>query len=202
MDVVFYTQRVEIKEKYGERWDCADQNIPFFLEKCGYLSIPVPNNWEIAKMMLHQFKPVGIVLTGGNSLNKYGGDAPERDALEIKLLSYALEYDIPVFGFCRGMQVILDFFGCRLEEVYGHVAVHHEIHGIFGERKVNSYHRQACFLVNPPLEILAKAEDGVIEAVRHKQKPVLGIMWHPEREELFSSDDIKCVQKLFGKAEE
>ena len=93
MDVVFYTQRVEIKEKYGERWDCADQNIPFFLEKCGYLSIPVPNNWEIAKMMLHQFKPVGIVLTGGNSLNKYGGDAPERDALEIKLLSYALEYN-------------------------------------------------------------------------------------------------------------
>ena len=57
-------------------------------------------------------------------------------------------------------------------------------------------------MVNPPLEILAKAEDGVIEAVRHKQKPVLGIMWHPEREELFSSDDIKCVQKLFGKAEE
>ncbi len=202
MERVVYTQRVEIVESYQERRDCADQNIPRFLQTCGYLPIPIPNVIESVFNFIEQIHPAGIVLTGGNSLNKYGGDAPERDALEIKLLSYALEYDIPVFGFCRGMQVILDFFGCRLEEVYGHVAVHHEIHGIFGERKVNSYHRQACFLVNPPLEILAKAEDGVIEAVRHKQKPVLGIMWHPEREELFSSGDIKCVQKLFGKAEE
>lgn len=36
MQTVIYTQRVEIVEGYGERRDCADQNIPKFLQVCGY----------------------------------------------------------------------------------------------------------------------------------------------------------------------
>ena len=199
MEIVLYTQRVEIIKSYGERRDCADQNIPRFIEACGYLPVPMPNIWSIAENMMAYMKPSGIVLTGGNSLGKYGGDAPERDELEKRELDFALQHEIPVYGFCRGMQVIVDYFGCELEEVQGHVAIRHKIFGKLGMLDVNSFHNQACKMVKPPLEALAWTEDGVIEAVGYKEKSILGTMWHPERENGFCKADIERVVNLFGK---
>ena len=195
--IILYTQRVEVIESYGERRDCADQNIPRFIEACGYLPIPLPNIRNIAEKLIEQIQPSGIILTGGNSLAKYGGDAPERDEAERRILDVSIEHDIPVYGFCRGMQVILDYFGCELEQVQGHVAVHHKILGILGGLEVNSFHNQACYRVKDPLEVLAQTQDGVIEAVRHKDKRILGTMWHPEREKPFPISDIQQIQKLF-----
>lgn len=199
MKIVLYTQRVEVIEGYGERWDCADQNIPRFIEACGYLPIPLPNIKSIAAKMVEQMQPEGIILTGGNSLVKYGGNAPERDETEKSILHIALERDIPVYGFCRGMQVILNYFGCELEQVQEHVAVRHRIFGKLGELEVNSFHNQACCHIKSPLEVLAETEEGVIEAVRHKEKHILGTMWHPERENPFQLLDIQRVQLLFGR---
>lgn len=197
MKIVLYTQRVEVIEGYGERRDCADQNIPRFIEACGYLPIPLPNIKSIAEKMVEQMQPEGIILTGGNSLVKYGGNAPERDEAEKSILHIALERDIPVYGFCRGMQVILDYFGCELEQVREHVAVRHRIFGELGELVVNSFHNQACCHIKSPMEVLAESEDGVIEAVRHKGKHILGTMWHPERETPFRVLDMQRVQMLF-----
>ncbi|MCI8634309.1 MAG: C26 family cysteine hydrolase domain-containing family [Eubacterium sp.] len=199
MKIVLYTQRVEIVKNYGERRDCADQSIPRFIEACGYLPVPMPNIWSVAEHMLTCLNPSGIVFTGGNSLEKYGGDAPERDELEYKVLDFALFHGLPVYGFCRGMQVIADYFGCMLEQVQGHVAVRHEVLGELGTLYVNSYHNQACFMVKPPLEVLARAKDGVIEAVCCRDKHILGTMWHPEREQWFCESDMARLQKLFRK---
>lgn len=199
METVLYTQRVEVVKSYGERRDCADQNIARFLSACGFLPLPVPNVKELAEKMVLELKPVGIVFTGGNSLVKYGGDAPERDETEYAMLKLALEYDIPVYGFCRGMQTILDFYGCELSDVTGHVAVHHDIGGALGKRSVNSFHNQACLCVNDAVEVLANTEDGVIEAIKVKNKKIVATMWHPEREQDFKKEDIELVQKLFGK---
>ncbi len=198
MKVVLYTQRVEIIESYGERRDCADQNIAHFIGVCGYLPIPLPNDRSIAEQIIRQIQPTGIVLTGGNSLVKYGGNAPERDEMEKKVLDLALEHDIPVYGFCRGMQVIADYFGCDLVNVQGHVSVHHMISGQMGCLEVNSFHNQACCSVKEPLEVMAQTEDGVIEAICYKEKRILGTMWHPERENPFVDADIRRVQELFG----
>lgn len=198
MKIVLYTQRVEVIESYGERRDCADQDIPRLIEACGYLPLPIPNIKNVAEKMIKQTRPSGIVLTGGNSLEKYGGDAPERDETEKMILDISLQHDIPVYGFCRGMQVILDYFECELEQVQGHVAVRHKILGALGGLEVNSFHRQACRSVKSPLEVLAKTEDGVIEAVQHKDKHILGTMWHPERENPFTISDVRRIQELFG----
>lgn len=198
MKIVLYTQRVEIIESYGERRDCADQNIPRFIEACGYLPVPMPNVWNIAERMLLDLKPAGVILTGGNSLGKYGGDAPERDDMEKKVLDFALEHDLPVYGFCRGMQVIVDYFDSTLQTVQGHVAVYHRIDGELGIQEVNSFHNQACYEVKAPLEILARAGDGVVEAVCYKEKKIMATMWHPEREKPFADSDIRRVQRLFG----
>ena len=198
MQTVIYTQRVEIVEGYGERRDCADQNIPRFLQSCGYLPIPVPNICDIVQGMIDEIRPTGIVLTGGNSLCKYGGNAPERDEAERKMLEIAIERNIPVYGFCRGMQVILDYYGCPLVEVKGHVAVRHTLAGVLGGIEVNSFHNQACMDVSDSLEVLAKTEDGVVEAVRAKYERILATMWHPEREQPFVVSDMDCLKKLFS----
>lgn len=200
MNIVVYTQRVEIEENYKEKRDCADQRIPEFLQKCSYLPIPLPNNAKIVKELIDNIKISGIVLTGGNSLVKYGGNAPERDEVDTVLIKYAIENKIPLYGFCRGMQSILDYFGNELINVKGHVAVRHKIRGKEDTTEVNSYHNQACIkLKNDSLEIVMQAEDGVIEKVKHKNLPIVGTMWHPEREIEFRNEDINLVKKLIGK---
>jgi putative glutamine amidotransferase len=98
----------------------------------------------------------------------------------------------------------LDYFGCELTDVKGHVAVRHRLLGTFGGLEVNSFHNQALvkkgdFAGNGDvLEILAYTDDGVVEAVHHKKYKILATMWHPEREEIFRDDDIKRVQNLFA----
>ena len=200
MKSVIYTQRVEVVESYKERRDCTDQRIADFLVSCGYLPVPLANVAGIAEEYLRKLNPVGILLTGGNSLCQYGGNAPERDAMDEKLLHLAETKMIPVLGICRGMQSIVNHFGGVLEDVTGHVAVKHTLQGSMGGRIVNSFHNQACKEVGTEtrLQVLASTEDNVIEAVKHKDFPIVGIMWHPEREETYCAEDIELLKGLFG----
>ncbi len=198
MKTILFTQRVEIVESYGERRDCADQRIAEFFCACGYLPVAVPNQETIACQLLEKATPAGIVFTGGNSLVSYGGDAPERDQTERQLLEIALEKNIPVYGFCRGMQVILDYFGEGLEKVEGHIAVKHRIEGTFENRIVNSFHSLAVKEIKQPMiEVLARSEDGVVEAATVRGKRALMTMWHPERMSPFEERDIRMVRSFF-----
>lgn len=197
MKKIIYTQRVETIESYQERRDCADQRIPEFLYRCGYLPVPIPNRGLDLEAYFYHENPDGLLFTGGNSLAKYGGDAPERDKTEQWLLKEAIRYKIPVYGFCRGMQMILDFFNVPLVEVEGHVAVRHTVSGVWGERQVNSYHQQAADHAGDEFMITAVAEDGIIEAIAHKKYPIIGTMWHPEREMPFEDIDVSRVKELF-----
>ena len=45
-------------------------------------------------------------------------------------------------------------------------------------------------------EVLSKSADGVIKAIRHLNLPWEGWMWHPEREEEYSTEDVERLQKL------
>ena len=46
------------------------------------------------------------------------------------------------------------------------------------------------------LEVLAISSDGVVEAVQHKELPLM-VLWHPEREKLFSNFDIQLFREYF-----
>ena len=199
MKKIIFTQRVEVVASYNERRDCADQRISSLLNACGYIPIPIPNNIELIHSFVEHIAPDGIVLTGGNSLVKYGGNAPERDAVDSALISTSIDKHIPLYGFCRGMQVILDYFGESLDTVKNHVAIRHKLMGQESfTRIVNSYHNQACLSVqNPDLEILAKTEDGIIEAIKHKKHPIMATMWHPERESPFDKADLDFIKNIF-----
>ncbi|HXX22385.1 MAG TPA: gamma-glutamyl-gamma-aminobutyrate hydrolase family protein [Terriglobia bacterium] len=197
MKTVAVTQRVSIIPEYGERRDCLDQAWTKFLAACGLLPVALPNVMDTALALCEWAGIAGLVLTGGNDLAEYGGDAPERDAVEHALLSWAQQRDMPVLGVCRGMQVIQQHFAIELRRVEGHVAKRQVIH-IDGEcREVNSYHHLAAFDSRPPLEVWAVADDGAVEAIRHSVQPITGIMWHPERSAPFSSADVVLFRQVF-----
>ena len=197
MKKIFYTQRVDVVEAYGERRDAIDQRVPLFLSACGFLPVSLPNLPNIALSIVQNCQVDGVFLTGGNSLCKYGGNAPERDAAERELVTWAIRKKIPVFGICRGMQVLTDYFGGSLAPVSNHVRIYHAIFGKINIDSVNSYHNLMITELPNELEAVAHTTDGVIEGIRHRYLPLMGIGWHPEREAKFSLEDVRLVKDYF-----
>jgi len=196
MKTVAVTQRVTVDPPHSTRRDCLDQAWTKFLLGCGLVPIPVPNSVEAALKICDRVD--GIVLTGGNDLAAYGGDAPERDETETALLDLAERRDLPVLGVCRGMQMIQHRFGSRLQRVAGHVAPCQRISIDGRSVETNSYHNFGAMEVFPPLTTWAIAGDGVIKAVKHTDRRMLGVMWHPERLDPFAADDVALFSEFFG----
>ncbi len=186
------TQRVEVEPEYGERRDCLDQSWASLFKVLDFDLIPIPNNHEDISNWAMRMKLNGIVLSGGNDLTHLPNvtkPAPERDACERNLLSWAANLDIPVLGVCRGMQMMNYFLGGSIKSVHGHVACKHDVkpctkNNLFlNYVAVNSFHGWGIDASNlsPCLMPQLIAEDGSVEAFQHESKPWLGIMWHPER---------------------
>ncbi len=189
------TQRVEYIEATGERRDALSQEWSALAEACGFLPLLLPNRPPIVRQLLAAAKPDGILLTGGNDLASYGGDAPERDETERFLLQYAVESHTPLLGVCRGMQMLLDYFGTSLQRVEGHVRTEHPLSN--GDR-VNSFHNWGAMDCRPPLTPVLKCADGVLEAAVHRDYPwIHGIMWHPERYHPPRARDIQLIKEAF-----
>lgn len=195
--LVAVTQRVDVSQT-RERRDALDQNWPRFLAACGLQAVPLPNH-PSATALFDRAGCGGLILSGGNDLSFYGGDAPERDANEARLVDLAVARDLPVLGVCRGMQFLLHGWGVPLSVVDGHVGKPHLVTGPLGSRLVNSYHRYGARDAAPGLSVLARSPDGGIECVRHDRLPHLGIMWHPEREDPFRDEDVALVREHFGR---
>jgi N5-(cytidine 5'-diphosphoramidyl)-L-glutamine hydrolase len=167
-----------------------------FLLECGLVPVPVPNSVDAALQICDQMD--GIVLTGGNDLSAYGGDAPERDATETALLDLAERRDLPVLGVCRGMQMILHRFGGRLHRVEGHVRPRQRIWIEGCSAEVNSFHNFGATVASAPLISWAVADDGVIKAIKHEHRRMIGVMWHPERLEPFRGEDVALFARVFA----
>jgi putative glutamine amidotransferase len=198
MKLVAVTQRVSLAPSHAERRDCLDQAWPAFLGACGLLCVPLPNDAAVALALCDTLPISGLVLTGGNDLAAVGGDAPERDATELAVLEATLARGLPVLGVCRGMQLIQHRASVPLRRVEGHVTARQDIL-IDGEpAETNSYHNFGATESRPPLETWAVAADGVVKAVRDRERALTGIMWHPERQSPFSPRDIALVRRMFG----
>lgn len=198
MKRIIFTQRVDVIESYGERRDCADQNVSGFIAACGFLPVPIMNNPLLAATFCESIEPDGIFFSGGNDLTSYGGNAPERDETERFLIEYAVKKSIPLFGICRGMQMIADYYGAGLEKIEGHIRVTHPIKGQITRDGVNSFHGMGIRGVPNPLIELSKSDDGVIEAIQHKDYRIAAIMWHPERVKGYSKEDINLVSNFYN----
>lgn len=192
MKVVAVSQRVDSHPEREETRDALDQRLIGFLLTAGFIPVPVPNGFPLDHW-LAAVAPHAIVLSGGNDIGQW----PARDRTESELLDHARERQLPVLGICRGMQMLAHEAGGELKPVTGHVRTRHQLSGrIVAE--VNSYHSLALAGCPQGFDVMARSEDGEIEAIRHLQLPWEGWMWHPEREADFATHDLERIRQLFG----
>ena len=197
MMLLAVSQRVDLVPGRAEKRDALDQRWTHFLSHCGFAPLLMPNQPETAVRLFAATRCAGVLLTGGNDLQGLGGDSPERDRTEHLLINQALVQNLPVLGVCRGMQLIQQRYGTTLQPVRGHVASDRVIDRSGTPLVRTCYHRFGATQTASDLEILSRAEDGVIEEVRHLSLPVRGLMWHPERPERPAIEDVALFQSFF-----
>ena len=184
------TLRVENILKYNEKRDAISHEWVKLIEKLDMIPIFIPNTLNDVKLFVEELELDGLILSGGD--NK--GDEELRDQTENILIKFGMQNKIPILGICRGMQVINDYFGGNIiiTKNNEHVDKDHEIIITdkkireileFKEKKVNSYHHNIILEKNlgKGLKSFAKTNDNTIEGFLHNEFPIIGIMWHPER---------------------
>lgn len=189
-------QREDEHPDLKESRDALDIRWHHFLRACGLLAVPMPNDPELALIQAVALRCRGLVLTGGGDLEREGKTPDRREKTERALYAWAREANLPVIGVCRGMQFLITVAGGTLDEVEGHLVSRHPVELQTGERMVNSFHRFAALTVPPGFEVIARA-GAVVEAIRHHEMPVLGMMWHPERDHPFDPTDVAMIRSLF-----
>lgn len=157
----------------------------------------------------------GLLVSGGYDIHpKYFGQkphpsitlsAPERDEFEIKIIKLALKKNVPVFGICRGLQVINIAMGgtifqdlsCAPFKTLKHADpteignIYHKVKiekgtilsGIIGsdQIEVNSSHHQIIDKTGRKLKAVAHSSDGVIEGLESTDfRFLVAVQWHPE----------------------
>ena len=158
----------------------------------------------------------GLLLTGGGDIHPDNFDQEwhpalkfvneDRDELEIPLCREKIEADLPVFGICRGIQIMSVAMGGSLyqdvpsqfidplthpakgntEDSKHEIEIEHgsRLSKIVGKSadEVNSAHHQAVDEIGEGFVVTARSEDEVIEAIENPLKKfVLGVQYHPER---------------------
>lgn len=192
MKKIGITLRVENFEKYDEKRDAISHDWIQYLSEKNIIPIFIPNNLPNLDLFLNTVRLDGIILSGGDN----PGEFLERDKTEKELLDYGIRENIPIIGICRGLQVINDYFGGRIEldDTSSHVKTRHEVDitndkfkKLFHSNKiiVNSFHNNILLEKNlgAELQVFAKSNrDNTIEGISHRKFPIMGVMWHPERE--------------------
>jgi putative glutamine amidotransferase len=150
---------------------------------------------------------------------RIGGVDAERDRLELALARWVVADEKPFFGICRGSQILNVALGGTLYRDIGehpgaqrhtfpypefpHALRPHEIKveedsllaDVLGEPMiaVNSLHHQANQDIAPGLRVVARAPDGIVEALEIPDHPFgLTVQWHPE-----CLPDAPEMQRLF-----
>src|SRR5215211_1360037 len=178
--------------------------------------IPPSVSLRAAKALLDSVD--GLLLSGGPDLDpgyygeepipELGTTIPDWDALEMALLGLALKRGMPIFGICRGMQLLNVALGGTLyqdvpsqfgADVLNHwqttpkCQVTHEVEVLddsylakITDRQtieVNSYHHQGIKGLADVLAVAARCADGVIEALESRDfsdRWMVGVQLHPE----------------------
>jgi anthranilate synthase component 2 len=117
-----------------------------------------------------------------------GPKDPQAAGISVELIA-KLHREIPIFGVCLGMQSMNEAFGGKTVRapvpMHGKTSeVRHEQRGVFAGLpspiKVARYHSLAVTDIDPALEITARASDGVIMGLSHRNYPLHGVQFHPE----------------------
>lgn len=129
-----------------------------------------------------------------------------RDRYELEMLQIAQKMRLPILGICRGCQILNVFYGGTLfQDVHEYGGASHKhrcirtyeknthlvsiesgtlLHQLYHKKSatVNSVHHQSVERLGKGLQISARAEDGIVEAIESldPNRFVMGVQWHPE----------------------
>jgi len=200
----------------------VEQSVPHWVMSGGALPVMIPSptgetaRGDVTFADYAQWLD-GLVLHGGADVwpGSYGetplkeawtGDR-NRDEYEIALVHAFVAAGKPVFGICRGLQLINVAYGGTLYQDVGtqhpQALVHrdavaydlnfHEVELVAGSRlagllpgenrhTINSVHHQGVKDLAKDFVVEARSpEDGMIEAIRHAGAAwIAGVQWHPE----------------------
>ncbi|AGT44038.1 gamma-glutamyl-gamma-aminobutyrate hydrolase family protein [Treponema pedis] len=175
--------------------------------------LPIIENKEDIKIQAENMD--GIIIMGGydvspvffneEPLSCLGEVLPKRDIYEIELIKTAKEIQKPIFGICRGLQILNVAFGGSLYQdissVKREIQIQHNqkarpdirthsiqtkekslMRKLFGKTDtVNSYHHMAIKDVAKDFIATAWAPDGIIEAMEYSGNGyIIGVQFHPE----------------------
>lgn len=148
--------------------------------------------------------------------NAYGVDR-DVDDFSLGVVRASLASEVPVLGICRGSQVLNVALGGTLIPDIEDFALHHGesddelfidedvtvdpnswVGRTLGRERVTvrSGHHQAIDQVGEGLRVVARADDGLAEAVEHEQQWAVGVQWHPEEAQA-SADDLRRLFAAF-----
>ena len=187
------------------------------INKVGGLAVLLPGTLDDRVVSEYIERCDGFLLSGGADIDaKFFGErnlpfngelSPYRDHMEIIITRKAVENNKPLFGICRGIQIMNVAMGGNIyqdisSQIKDRQLLKHEqdapkwypTHKIHIDRnsklmqclkseeiEVNSFHHQAVKDVAHGFKVTASSEDGVIEAIEYTgHKFALGVQWHPE----------------------
>lgn len=193
---VAITMRTQSLDSPMEIRDCLDERWWHFLECCGITPICLPNSIALANALLEEMPISGLILTGGGDIFPIAKEYSLRENIEETAIKYMVNHNLPILGVCRGMQKICAYFGGTLKKISNHVNVMHKI-VTETNREVNSFHQYGIDFLPKSFYVSARSEDGEVESIQCREGKIVGIMWHPEREAIFSKEDVGLFKNFF-----
>ena len=145
-------------------------------------------------------KPHALVLSGG----------PQSVFEDENDYSFIFNHeDLPILGVCYGMQLMGRYFEGKVERgtigEYGHAKIHttndHSISNVPNEINVWMSHSDHITELPKDFQLVMESHNGLVAAIKHNSRPILGLQFHPEVEHSEHGKDIlnyflKDVAKL------
>jgi anthranilate synthase component 2 len=166
-----------------DNYDSFTYNLVHYLGELG-ADVKVVRNDALDVQAAMALKPEAIVLSPGPC-------DPDQAGICLPLTLAAAETGTPLLGVCLGHQTIGQAFGGKVvrchEIVHGKMGrILHEGQGMFAGLPspflATRYHSLIVERASLPdcLEVTAWLEDGTIMGLRHREKPIEGVQFHPE----------------------
>ena len=166
-----------------DNYDSFTYNLFHYLGELGAETRVVRND-EIDVQAAMALNPTAILLSPGPC-------TPDQAGICLALTLAAAETGTPLLGVCLGHQAIGQAFGGRVvrasEIVHGKLGtIHHEGLGVFAGLPspfhATRYHSLIVERASlpPALEVTAALNDGTIMGLRHRERPIEGVQFHPE----------------------
>jgi GMP synthase (glutamine-hydrolysing) len=130
---------------------------------------------------IRQFAPQGIILSGSPS-SVYQKGSPTLDP-------EVLDLGVPVLGICYGLHLLSHLLGGQVEPAahreYGRKAFAIQdsedlFHGLTPQETVWMSHGDRVETLPPGFEIIGRSDTCPVGAVRHQNRRLFGVQFHPE----------------------